>query len=220
MVFIPFRTALPLREQITWSQSDIYIYFEVCTGGTKTCRTALPFRGQVTLNQIDICVSEQLITRRYLSRLGLHSRFGDKLLGIRVIPSIHESVQCSTKMVFIPFRTAVPFRGQITWNQSGICVSVQCNAKMVFIPFRTVVPFWEQINWNQSGICVSVQCTTTRVCIPLMTAGPFRGQVTWNQSDIQVSVQCTPKGMKPELLLNRNVCYTTILLSIGPCQAF
>ena len=51
-----------------------------------------------------------------MTHLGQRSRFGDASLGIRRRYTRNVSVQCTAKMVFIPCRTAVPFRAQTTWN--------------------------------------------------------------------------------------------------------
>ena len=42
-----------------------------------------------------------------------------------------------------PFRTAVPFWGQTTWNLTGLSPKRDCGSKRVN-PFRTGVPFWGQ----------------------------------------------------------------------------
>ena len=53
------------------------------------------------------------VLKTHLSRSGLNSRCGEKLLGIR---QIYISVLFGTKKAFIPFRAQLPMWGKITWD--------------------------------------------------------------------------------------------------------
>ena len=63
---------------------------------------------------------------------------------------------------FDPFRTAVPFRGQTTWNLSGLSPKRDCSSERVN-PFRTAVPFWGQITSNLTGLSPKRDCGSKRV---------------------------------------------------------
>ena len=140
----PFRTALPFWEQIhlesgsislqngtavlKWILSEPYSRFgdkslrirvnlapkrECSSSGSEInpFRTALPPWGQLHLESGSICLQNgNAVLKLILSEP--HFRFGDKSLGIRV--NLAPKSDCGS--IINPFRTALPFWGQMTWN--------------------------------------------------------------------------------------------------------
>ena len=100
------------------------------------------------VENIDICLTAQkkkkYMVPRNLSQTGcstkrglpplqrLNHHFGHRSLGIRLqnVYLVYVTVQCCTNRVN-PFRTAVPFRGQVTLNLSGLSPKRDCSPKRV-----------------------------------------------------------------------------------------
>ena len=72
----------------------------------------------LTRSELQSRFGDKLLGIRVRSKLrSQQSRFPDKLLGIRVRCTWYASVQqCGTERLGNSFRTAIPFRGQVTWN--------------------------------------------------------------------------------------------------------
>ena len=59
---------------------------------------------------------------------GLQSRFGDKVLKVRVRFRFLYSAVAKGYTV-IPFRIALPLLGRVAWNWSGMFGSIQCSTR-------------------------------------------------------------------------------------------
>ena len=67
-------------------------------------------------NNMCLCPAVQCLKKVRLTRSRPQSRLGDKLFGIRVKYVFMCSSAVFKKDTVNPFKSAVPFRGQTTWN--------------------------------------------------------------------------------------------------------
>ena len=91
------------------------------------------------------------VLKRYLSRLGPQSRFGDKLLGIRVRYMFLYSAVLQRYWTRLGPQSR--FGDKLLGSRVRYMFLYGAVIKRCFISFRTAVPFWGNNTWNQNWNC-------------------------------------------------------------------